>query len=254
MARRGFQAEQMPATGYKRGATGSPLITIEALDKVFPTAAGDIHALKAVNLAVEPGEYVGILGPSGAGKTTLLSMVTGVDHPTRGRVLVNGTKVHRLSEDALARWRGLNIGVIYQSFHLMPTLSLLENVLLPMDLCGLMENSHSTDRAMQLLDSVGLAEHARKKPAAISGGQRQRVAIARALANDPPIIVADEPTGRLDSNTAEQIFTIFRQLTAEQHKTLLLVSHDRGLARQVDRVLHLEDGRLSQRLPLEQGQ
>lgn len=239
----------MPATTNHKPPTSAPLIKIEGLDKTFPAPGGDVRALKSIDLEVQQGEYVGVIGPSGAGKTTLLSMITGVDHPTRGMVRVADTDVHQLSEDALAQWRGLTIGVIYQSFHLMPSLSLLDNVLLPMDLCGLLDNSHSRDRALALLDEVGLLEHAQKKPAAISGGQRQRVAIARALANDPPIIVADEPTGRLDSHTADHILAIFRRLTTDQGKTLLLVSHDRGIERRVDRVIHLEDGRLLESMP-----
>jgi putative ABC transport system ATP-binding protein len=172
-------------------------------------------------------------------------MITGVSHLTGGEVWVNGTAVHTLSENELALWRGCNVGVIYQSFHLMPTLSLLDNVLLPMDFSNNYQRTRSRARAMELLRQVELEEHALKLPSAISGGQQQRVAIARALANDPPVLVADEPTGRLDSATAEVIFTIFDRLVVEG-KTILMVTHDRSVAQRVDRVLRLEDGRIAQ--------
>jgi len=192
---------------------------------------------------VRHGEYVGIIGKSGAGKSTLLNMLTGVDDLTRGDVRVGDTHVHALSESERAFWRGRTIGIIYQSFELLPTLSLIDNVLLPMDFCGLYQGKKSVARAMALLDRVGLADHAQKPPTRISGGQKQRVAIARALANDPPLIVADEPTGNLDSVTAAGIFALFDALVA-QGKTIVMVSHDPSLARRVDRVLHLADGRL----------
>ncbi len=230
-------------------APSSPLITLHGVVKEYHTAAGPFRALKGIDLEVAPGEFVGVIGKSGAGKTTLVNMITGVDRITEGEVCVAGTLVHSLDENRLALWRGLNLGVIYQSFHLMPTLSLLDNVLLPMDFCGLYRGRQSVERAYNLLDSVGLEEHIDKLPAAISGGQQQRVAIARALANDPPVIVADEPTGRLDSLTAEMIFSIFEGLV-RQGKTILMVTHDHALARRMSRVIELTDGQIMEELPL----
>jgi putative ABC transport system ATP-binding protein len=170
-------------------------------------------------------------------------MLTGVDRVTSGEVWVEDTPVHRLSENALVQWRGQRVGVIFQSFQLMPTLSLLDNVLLPLDFCGLYRGHASVKRALELLESVELAEHAHKLPSAISGGQQQRVAIARALANDPRVLVADEPTGRLDSVTAEVIFDIFSGLV-HQGKTILMVTHDRALVRRLHRVVELVDGEI----------
>ncbi|MDD5368206.1 MAG: ABC transporter ATP-binding protein [Anaerolineaceae bacterium] len=223
--------------------TAQPLIQMRGVTKIYRTAAGESAALKGIDLDVYPGEFVGIIGKSGAGKTTLANMVTGVDHLTSGEVRVQGVSVHQMDEDALAQWRGLNLGVIYQSFHLLPSLSLLDNIMFPMDLCGRYRPRKSAERAMQLLREVELEAHANKPPAAISGGQQQRVAIARALANDPPILVADEPTGRLDSTTAETIFQIFLKLV-DQGKTILMVTHDQSLAQRVSRVVHLVDGEI----------
>lgn len=218
-----------------------PLIRAHSLVKTYPTGAGPFEALHAIDLMVHQGEFVGVIGKSGAGKTTLVNMLSGIDTISAGEVYVNGTAVHDLKEDDLSLWRGRNLGVIYQSFHLLPMLSLLENITLAMDFCGRYRRGKSESRAMDLLARVELAEHAHKPPAYISGGQKQRVAIARALANDPPLILADEPTGRLDSTTSETIFKIFDALIA-QGKTILMVSHERNLARRVDRVLELEDG------------
>ncbi len=225
-------------------ATGqTPFVRLQEIEKVYESAAGPFRALKGVTAEVQHGEYVGIIGKSGAGKSTLLNMLTGVDDLTRGDVIVGDTHVHALNETERAFWRGRTIGVIYQSFELLPTLSLIDNVLLPMDFCGLYKGKESVERAEALLDQVGLIDHAQKPPTRISGGQKQRVAIARALANDPSLIVADEPTGNLDSVTAAGIFTLFDELV-EQGKTIVIVSHDHGLAERVDRVLHLADGQL----------
>jgi putative ABC transport system ATP-binding protein len=226
-------------------AGGDAIIRVCDLVKVYNSSAGDFPALKRINLEVFPGEFLGILGKSGAGKTTLVNMVTGVDHITSGEVWVHETPVHQMNENELALWRGRNLGIVYQSFHLMPSLTLLDNVMLPMDLCGSYQRRLSAGRALELLREVELEEHAFKLPSAISGGQQQRVAIARALANDPPILVADEPTGRLDSNTAETIFSIFLKLIA-QGKTILMVTHDNSLARRVSRTLRMVDGEISQ--------
>ena len=220
-----------------------PLIRLRDVVKNYKTPAGDFPALKGINLDVYRNEFIAIIGKSGSGKTTLVNMITGVDRITSGEVLVDGVSVHTLSENRLALWRGKNLGVVYQSFLLLPSLNLLDNVMLPMDFCGLYKPRRSRERAMDLLRQVELEEHARKPPSFISGGQQQRVAIARALANDPPIIVADEPTGRLDSVTAETIFQVFEQLI-QQGKTILMVTHDLGLANRVSRVLRLVDGQL----------
>ena len=224
---------------------GQALIRARGLVKKYRTAAGDFTAIKGIDLDVYPGEFLGIVGKSGAGKSTLVNLLTGVDYLTDGEVWIDGVPVHQLDENQRAQWRGSHIGLIYQAFHLMPTLSLLDNVMLPMDFTGLYHGLTSPKRAMALLRQVGLEEHARKPPTAISGGQQQRVAIARALVNDPPVIVADEPTGRLDSATAEIIFDIFQELL-EQGKTLVMVTHDRSLEQRVSRVIEIADGVIAQ--------
>jgi ABC-type lipoprotein export system ATPase subunit len=184
---------------------------------------------------------VAVIGKSGSGKSTLINMITGIDRPTSGEVLVNGTPVHTLSEGQLAVWRGRTIGVVFQFFQLLPTLTLAENIMLPMDFCGLYTPRERYARAMRLLEQMDMAAHANKLPSAISGGQQQRVAIARALANDPPILVADEPTGNLDSKTAESVFRMFEQLV-DQGKTILMVTHDQDLAKRVTRTVIIADG------------
>jgi putative ABC transport system ATP-binding protein len=220
-----------------------PLIHISGLTKVYNSATSPVPALKDIDLEIYPGEFVSITGKSGAGKTTLINMITGVDRITSGEVWVDNMPLHDMRENQLALWRGRNMGIIYQSFHLMPNLSLLDNVMLPIDLCGHYRNNESSRRALELLRQVELEDHARKPPAAISGGQQQRVAIARALANDPSIIIADEPTGRLDSVTAESIFQIFLSLV-DQGKTILMVTHDHNLARRASRALEIVDGEI----------
>jgi putative ABC transport system ATP-binding protein len=237
----------LPSTlpGPLNGNGRQPLIRLREVAKAYNTAAGEFLALNGIDLDVYPGEFLGIIGKSGAGKTTLINMLTGVDHVTRGEVWMDGLPIHDLDENRLAYWRGRNIGIIYQSFYLMPTLSLIQNVTLPMDVCGLYRAGQSERRALDLLRMVELEEHAHKHPAAISGGQQQRVAIARALANDPQIIIADEPTGRLDSVTAETIFQIFTQLI-DQGKTILMVTHDQGLSQRMSRNLRLVDGQIEE--------
>jgi len=241
-----FQAETIVSgNGHHPvdGGDNDPLIKARNLVKVYRSSAGDFKALKGVDLDVYPGEFVAVLGKSGAGKTTLVNMLTGVDRLTEGEVWIKDTPIHRLDENRLALWRGLNLGIVYQSFHLMPGLSLIENVMLPMDFTGTFQHGPSQKRALELLDRMELADHAYKPPSAISGGQQQRVAIARALANDPEVLIADEPTGRLDSTTAETIFKIFLELVASG-KTIVMVTHDRSLARRVDRTLQIVDGEL----------
>jgi putative ABC transport system ATP-binding protein len=216
--------------------------------KVYATAAGEFRALKGINMQVGKGEFLGVVGKSGAGKSTLLNMVTGVDHLTSGEVIVhaNGSPVsiHKMKEDQIAGWRGHNLGVVYQSFQLLPMLTLVENIMLPMDLCGKFNPKGSRGRALELLRLVEIEGHADKFPSQISGGQQQRVAIARALANDPSILVADEPTGSLDSVTSEHIFEVFERLVSEQGKTILMVTHDKTLAPRFTRTMEILDGEL----------
>lgn len=227
-----------------RNPSENTIIELKNVCKDYSTAAGSLHALTQVSLKVLPGEFLAVTGKSGAGKTTLVNMITGTDRLTSGEVWVNGISVHSMLEDQRSRWRGVGVGVIYQSFHLLPMLTLLENVMLPMDLCRLYQRRQSQQRAAELLRAVELEAHAHKLPSQISGGQQQRVAIARALANDPPLIVADEPTGRLDSITAGVIFDIFHKLV-QQGKTIVMVTHDRGIENVADRVVKLQDGVLS---------
>ena len=198
-----------------------PIIRLRDVKKVYPLANSEFWALKGISLDIFPGEFLGIIGKSGAGKTTLINTLTGVDHATSGEIWVDNTPVHQMDENQLALWRGRKLGIIYQSFYLMPSLSLLQNIVLPMDFCGLYQGRKSYQRALDLLKQVEMEENAYKLPAQVSGGQNQRAAIARALANDPSIIVADEPTGRLDSITAETIFQVFSSLV-DQGKTIVM--------------------------------
>jgi putative ABC transport system ATP-binding protein len=221
-----------------------PIVQVEDVVKTFPIGDGEVTVLKGITFDVACGEFVSIVGPSGNGKSTLLNMVTGIDRPTRGQVVVGGNTVNKMSEDALAHWRGENLGIIFQFFQMLPGLSILNNVILPMDLAGKYKPKERRDRAMHLLEIVGLADQANKLPALVSGGQQQRAAIARALANDPPLIVADEPTGNLDSTAARNIFDLFQQLVKEG-KTLMMVTHDKELAREVPRKIEIMDGRIT---------
>jgi len=222
---------------------GGALIDLQGVVKTYQTGAGELTVLKEVSLQVKPGEFVSVIGPSGSGKSTLLNMITGIDRPTSGEVRVGGEKVHAMSENQLARWRGRHIGVVFQFFQLLPTLSILENVMLPMDFCKVYRRRERRAKALGLLDEVGIADQAHKLPSALSGGQQQRAAIARALANDPPLVVADEPTGNLDTATALELFKLFDQLVV-QGKTLVVVTHDRTLSARSERLLHILDGRI----------
>jgi putative ABC transport system ATP-binding protein len=219
------------------------LIDLRDVVKTYETDAGGMTVLKDISLQVQEGEFVGVVGPSGSGKSTMLNMITGIDRPTSGEVYIGGEAVHTLNENQLARWRGRNVGVIFQFFQLLPTLTALENVMLPMDFCSVYRRQERKDRAMHLLEQMGIADQAHKLPSALSGGQQQRAAIARALANDPPVIVGDEPTGNLDSATADDVFLLFEQLV-DQGKTLVIVTHDLGLSGRMGRVLHLLNGRI----------
>jgi ABC-type lipoprotein export system ATPase subunit len=221
----------------------SHMIDLRDVHKYYKTAVGDFHALDGVDLQINAGEFVSIIGKSGSGKSTLLNMITGIDRPTTGEVHVNGTAVHELNENRMARWRGQNLGIVFQFFQLLPTISVIENIMLPMDFCHTYPMREREQRALALLEMVELAEHAYKLPTALSGGQQQRVAIARALANDPPIVIADEPTGNLDSKTAEAVFRLFNDLVTKG-KTIIIVTHDSGLAKQTHRTALIADGEI----------
>jgi ABC-type lipoprotein export system ATPase subunit len=228
----------------RNGSNGdSAVIDLRGVDKYYQSAAGDYHALKEIDLCICGGEFVSIIGKSGSGKSTLLNMITGIDRPTSGEVYVNGTGIHEMSENQLAGWRGENLGIIFQFFQLLPALNLKQNVILPMDLAGKFRPRERSERAEYLLEIVGLAEHMHKLPSMVSGGQQQRAAMARALANDPPILIADEPTGNLDSKTAATVFTLFNQLVAEG-KTVIIVTHDSSLARHAHRTALIADGEI----------
>ena len=219
------------------------LIEIHNLKKTYRQGSILTEALRGIDLTMERGEYLGVVGKSGAGKTTLLNMIAGLDNMTEGEIVVDGKRVDKMSEVRKAVWRGRNVGFIFQSFQLLPGLSLLDNVMLPMDFCGLLDR-HSAEKAAELLRMVGLIDHIHKTPAEISGGQQQRVAIARALANDPVLLLADEPTGRLDTATSEVVFEIFEQVVAKG-TTMILVSHDHSLADRTGRMIRLADGRIA---------
>jgi putative ABC transport system ATP-binding protein len=220
-----------------------PLIVLRQVVKKYEGLAGAVVALKGIDLRVNAGEFVAVLGKSGAGKTTLVNMIAGIDRPTCGEIQVAGTAVHALGEDDRAAWRGRSVGVVFQFFQLLPTLTVLQNVMLPMDFAHRYSIREQKGRAMHLLDQVGIAEHVYKLPSAMSGGQQQRIAIARALANDPPILLADEPTGSLDSVTAKEVVGVFEEL-ASQGKTLLMVTHDKDLVGRARRTIVLADGEI----------
>jgi len=220
-----------------------PIVEINDLVKSFPVGGIEVTILREVSFQVRRGEFLSIVGPSGSGKSTLLNMVAGIDRPSTGEVIVLGSQLHGMSENALAHWRRENIGIIFQFFQMLPSLTLLKNVILPMDLARKYKPRERRERAMHLLDTVGLADQASKLPGMVSGGQQQRAAIARALANDPPLLVADEPTGNLDSTSARIVFDLFGKLVGEG-KTMMMVTHDKELARQVPRKIEIIDGRI----------
>ena len=237
------QLNDMNMKARNNGNGDSPMIDLRHVDKYYQSAAGDYHALKEIDLCICAGEFVSIIGKSGSGKSTLLNMITGIDRPTSGEVHVNGTAIHTLTENQLAAWRSDNLGIIFQFFQLLPALNLKQNVILPMDLAGKYKPRERRDRAEHLLEIVGLADQMQKLPSMVSGGQQQRAAIARALANDPPVLIADEPTGNLDSKTAATVFALFNQLVAEG-KTVIIVTHDSSLARHAHRTALIADGEI----------
>ena len=217
------------------------MIRMQGVTKTYETAAGSFAALRGIDLEIRAGEMVAVVGRSGSGKSTLLNMVAGIDRPSSGDVSVGGTSIQGLSHDRLASWRGRSVGIGFQFFQLLPTLTVIENVMLPMDFCGSVPSNARRARALELLDRVGVPEQAHKLPSALSGGQQQRVAIARALANDPPLILADEPTGNLDSATGEAVFRLFGRLVADG-KTVVIVTHEREAVSGVSRTITLADG------------
>ncbi|MGQ9849386.1 MAG: ABC transporter ATP-binding protein [Aggregatilineaceae bacterium] len=223
-------------------AQSGSVISLQNVEKIYKTKAGPLKVLKGVNLEIKEGEFVAIVGPSGSGKSTLINMITGIDRPTSGEVYVAGQRLTKLSENQVAKWRGRNIGVVFQFFQLLPTLTVIENVMMPMYYTGTYRGRRK-ERAMELLEMVDLPDVAHKYPSQISGGQQQRAAIARALANNPKVLVGDEPTGNLDAVSAGLVFAMFEDLVA-QGMTIVMVTHDRDLAGQIPRVEEVRDGQL----------
>jgi putative ABC transport system ATP-binding protein len=219
------------------------LITLTQVTKSFALPSGTFQALKNVSIQIQKGQLIAITGKSGSGKSTLLNIIAGIDKPTQGSVSINGVQVEKLSESALATWRGKNIGVVFQFFQLLPTLTILENVMLPMDFCNSYPKNERKERALALLEQVNIREQADKLPSTLSGGQQQRAAIARALANDPPVIIADEPTGNLDSQTATSIFELFAAL-ARSGKTVIVVTHEKDFSAYFENVIAIADGEI----------
>jgi putative ABC transport system ATP-binding protein len=235
------QAVVSARSGEQQPGLSEAVISLRGITKAYETDAGPFWALRGIDLQIYRGEFVAVVGKSGSGKSTLINMFTGIDHPTDGEVIVAQRNIRELSEGQMAEWRGRQMGIVFQFFQLLPTLTIAENVMLPMDLCQVYEPSERYDRAVHLLEDVGMADYAQKFPTAVSGGHQQRAAIARALANDPPIVVADEPTGNLDSKTADAVFGLLDSLVAGG-KTILMVTHDDELASLVPRSVTLADG------------
>ncbi len=221
----------------------SQLIELRNVVKAYDVAGGKFIALKGIDMQVGAGEFVAVVGKSGSGKSTLINMITGIDNPTSGEVLVASTPVHGLDQEQLTVWRGKNVGIVFQFFQLLPTLTVAENIVLPMDFCNTFPPRERMERAISLLEKVGIAEQADKLPSDLSGGQQQRAAIARALANDPQLLVADEPTGNLDSQTSDAVMKLFADLAAEG-KTVVMVTHERDLSRFFTRKVILSDGEI----------
>jgi ABC-type lipoprotein export system ATPase subunit len=218
-----------------------PLIELAGVEKVYRTGKVEYRALRGVDLAIESGDMVAIVGPSGSGKSTIMNMITGIDRPSAGTVTVDGRRIDEMSEEELAIWRGRRVGVIFQFFQLLPTLTALENAMLPLDFSRRVPKRERAPLAMRNLELVGLAGKADNLPSEMSGGQQQRVAIARALAADPPLLIGDEPTGNLDTRTAAEMFDLLQRLNAEG-STILYVTHDRDLAAQAHRTVTIRDG------------
>jgi putative ABC transport system ATP-binding protein len=221
----------------------NPLIVLRDVSKTFPSAAGSFTALADVNLSIDQGEFVAVVGQSGSGKSTLLALLAGIDRPTSGEVFVGATAVHSLTERAMSPWRGRTVGIVFQFFQLLPTLTVAENVMLPMDFCRMWPAHERRDRAIALLDRLGVADQADKLPSTLSGGQQQRVAVARAMANAPAVLLADEPTGNLDSRTADSMLELLADLVRDG-QTVVMVTHERSAQRFATRVITLADGRV----------
>jgi len=217
------------------------MISLKNISKTFQTPAGPFMALKDINLKIRDGEFVGLIGKSGSGKSTLLNMIGGIDRPSSGAVEVGTTSVQDLKENKLAHWRGRTVGFVFQFFQLLPTLTAVENVMLPMDFCKTFPVRERRQRAVSLLERVGVGQQADKLPATLSGGEQQRVAIARALANEPAVVLADEPTGNLDSVTAQAVFDLFREM-ATAGTTVVIATHEADITRVIDRTLEISDG------------
>jgi putative ABC transport system ATP-binding protein len=225
------------------GAFGEPLVDLRDVVKTYKGSAGTFTALKGIDLQVESGAFLSIVGKSGSGKSTLINVITGIDRPSSGEVIVDRTRVHALNEEQIALWRGRSVGVIFQFFQLLPTLTAVENILLAMDYGNRYPRTERPEQALHLLELVGMAGHAHCLPNSLSGGQQQCVAIARALANDPVLLTADEPTGNLDSKSTQMVFQLFESL-ADSGKTILMVTHDNELAARAQRTIRLVDGKI----------
>jgi putative ABC transport system ATP-binding protein len=241
--------EESMSSRSKPPLATTPVIELRKVVKTYAGATQSFTALRGLDLCVRAGELLAVVGKSGSGKSTLLNLIAGIDRPSAGEVLVAGARVHELDEDRLATWRGRSVGIVFQFFQLLPTLTVAENVMLPMDLAGQGRPAQRRPRALALLDSVGIADQADKLPSALSGGQQQRAAIARALANDPPLIVADEPTGNLDSSSAAAVLALLADLAAAG-RTVVLISHEREVAAIADRTITLRDGAIVDETPL----
>jgi putative ABC transport system ATP-binding protein len=229
-----------------------PLITLRKVGKSYPTPAGPYPALRDIDLEIGAGEFVAVVGKSGSGKSTLLNLIGGIDRPSQGEVIVAGARVHQVPENSLARWRGKTVGVVFQFFQLLPTLTIAENVMLPMDFCNVRPSRQRRLRALELLDLVGIVDQADKLPSTLSGGQQQRAAIARALANDPPIVIADEPTGNLDSVTGRAVLDLFHKLV-DLGATVVIATHESDISG-LNRTVELVDGAIASELSVATGQ
>ena len=229
--------------GMTNPSESQPVIALRDVTKTYPSPAGAFTALANINLTIDRGEFVAVVGQSGSGKSTLLNLLAGIDRPTTGEVMVGGTAVHALSERAKSQWRGRAVGIVFQFFQLLPTLTAVENVMLPMDFCGTWPGRERRGRALALLKRLGVADQANKLPATLSGGQQQRVAVARALANAPAVLLADEPTGNLDSRTSEAMMDVLAGLVREG-QTIVMVTHEQGVLRHASRTVTLVDGRI----------
>jgi putative ABC transport system ATP-binding protein len=240
--KRAGERQTMESGNQQTTGTGAePLIVLRNVGKSYATPAGVFQALRDVDLEIAAGEFVALVGKSGSGKSTLLNLIGGIDRPSQGEVFVAGAAVHQVPERSLAQWRGKTVGVVFQFFQLLPTLTIVENVMLPMDFCNARPARERRSHALGLLEQVGIADQADKLPSTLSGGQQQRAAIARALANHPPIIIADEPTGNLDSETSRSVLQLLRQLT-DHGTTVVIATHERDLSGLIDRTVELVDG------------